>query len=614
METKDLILLLLIPVLAISLIVYTYKSPSIIGAVTAEQEQNNVLGTYSLNPSFKAKIDYSMDDYANIKQTLDKIIEDCKNREDIGQCLRDKSIELNWNCETQKSNNEASAILHDFVDKFNECLKLEGNNIVCRFSFDERKLENSPLYNIELSSEGGKINAKLKLTSEILATTYIGQGNIFYVDNYDTKKRKQADLVNIMIKYVGKRPNIYNAYAESSEDKSKINLIDEQKSFESRNFLFLYKNTDEFGYSQVSFIDSQVQDSFRAPPPANNIVDLPKTKGIKFCAKTGKQVYAYDAADNQVKLRDIVYKFAVTFPSLPPEPVKNVEVFDKPKAEKSVLLKWENSSNQNVVKYRTYYTEIPDILSKTSTDDLRKNTRVSTRDIILDENPSVDFEGTLNIQECAYKNRKCMFSTSEGAKTAIDNGKLYYFKNGNYYVYTIVLPNDNVNYDFAVTALDKNNNEINNINEKQKMLVKTIKSTDDMPPDSSNIIQGIQYESSQKQVAFTILKTPDKNLDLSQLNDLKEYKTYYVKKQALSPQQTGEVMNSISDSRLNQLVLIGNVGLQNNQFQIDISSTSPQSGENYFFIVAAFDNIGNPKEEQFKINELGASPLQTVIP
>ncbi len=608
---------MLIPLLAISLIAYTDKSPAIIGAVTAEQEQNNVIGSYSINPSFKAKIDYNLDDYTIIKQTLDKIIDECKNSEHIGQCLRDKSTGLKWNCEEQKPNDEASAILFDFVDKFNECLNLEGSNLVCRFSFDERKLENSPLYNIELSSEGGKINAKLKLMSEILATAYIAQGGIFYADNYDNKKRKQADIASITIKYVGKKPNIYNAYAESSEDKSKINLIDEQKSFESRNLLFLYKNTDEFGYSQVSFIDSQVQNSFRAPPPANNIIDLPKTKGIKFCAKTGKKVYAYDSSDNQVKLRDIVYKFAVTYPDLPPQPLKNVEAFDKPKADKSILVKWENSSENNVAKYRIYFAESRiNVFDKTATDDLKKNPKVIfVKDVELE--PSVNFEGALAPNECVfdYTSKKCGFSTSNEKNIPIENNKLYFSKSSNSYIYGLVLPSDNTNYDIGITAVGRANNEINNKDESQKIpVVKSIQSVDDLPPDSGKIVSpsSIKYISS-KQVMFTFLGIPSINIDGTVLNDFKEYKVYYSKHPA-SSQQIIELQNSVSDSKLNRLLSGIAYSQEGNNFVIDISSTDTASADLYFFVIVAFDNAGNPKEDKFKVKELGAVPLQLTIP
>ena len=57
MEAKDLILLMIIPVILVSIVIYTDKTPAIIGAVTAEPKpESNRLGVYSINPSFKTKI------------------------------------------------------------------------------------------------------------------------------------------------------------------------------------------------------------------------------------------------------------------------------------------------------------------------------------------------------------------------------------------------------------------------------------------------------------------------------------------------------------------------------------------------------------------------------
>ena len=174
MEAKDLVLLLMIPLLAISLIGYTDKSPVIIGAVTTEQEQSIIFGTYSINPSFKAKIDYNLNEYKTIQETFNGIIEECKDAQDM-QCLRKKAIELNWNCEEK----ESTAILHDFVDKFNECLNLDENGVVCKFSFDDRNIQNS-IFNIRLTSENEKLKAELMEGANILEKSYIDQEDVVY--------------------------------------------------------------------------------------------------------------------------------------------------------------------------------------------------------------------------------------------------------------------------------------------------------------------------------------------------------------------------------------------------------------------------------------------------
>src|SRR3989338_9416151 len=139
MESKDLVLLMLIPIMLIGLVVYTDKSPSITGAQTAEipKWQSNILGTYSIMPSFRAKIDYDMgNEYKTLKEKLNQITDDCKNSDDIGKCLKNYADSYKWNCVELRD--EAVDILYDFIDKFNECLNLEQDGVVCRFSLDER--------------------------------------------------------------------------------------------------------------------------------------------------------------------------------------------------------------------------------------------------------------------------------------------------------------------------------------------------------------------------------------------------------------------------------------------------------------------------------------------
>ena len=161
METKDLVLLLLMPIILISILVYTDKSPVITGLVTAEKKESNIIGSYYINPSFRVKVDYDLKDYENIKKELDAIIKKCDKKQDIEQCLKDNTP-LNWRCPDSKpeSQEEAFKILDDFITKFTECLNLEEDGLVCRFSLDKREINNRP-FNIRLTSDGQTIQADL---------------------------------------------------------------------------------------------------------------------------------------------------------------------------------------------------------------------------------------------------------------------------------------------------------------------------------------------------------------------------------------------------------------------------------------------------------------------
>lgn len=301
METKDLVLLMMIPLILVSLIVYTGKSPSITGAQTVQITQaadNNVLGTYSIMPSFKAKIDYNMqEDYKKIIIQLNKIISDCKTSLNIGECFKAYSTKLNWSCVELRD--EAADILYDFIDKFNECLNLEESNVVCRFFLDERDIINRPIksFDIILTDEVQRTRIELRQDTEVWKA-YVNYGNLAYTSDYNTKDTisNSTNPVKYVVEYQGRKPLTMNAVAI---DKVPVQL--------SKMFLF-YKTGNE-----LKFIEASQEGNFRAGIPANKIIDVPRVNGFRFCAKTGKQVYAYDESDKSVKLRDVVYRFAVKY-------------------------------------------------------------------------------------------------------------------------------------------------------------------------------------------------------------------------------------------------------------------------------------------------------------
>lgn len=591
MEAKDLVLLALIPLMLIGLIVYTDKAPAITGFVAAKQEKSSIFGTYSIAPSFKVNVDYSLEEYENLKKHLKQIAEDCKNKEEIDKCLKGYSNQLGWNCEED----EASAILQDFIDKFNECLNLKENGVVCMFSLEERESSAKSL-EIVFEYEDDKTKVSLKQGDKVLATDYINLNDLVYTDNYETKESKNVDLVKFSIYFSDKKPVIREAIAISENELVKLS-----------NMLLFYKVNDE-----IKFIEANQEGNFRADVPANKIIDLPLSKGVKFCAKSNKYIDDYSS-------KPIVYKFSFVYPDLPPPPIKGIIAFDKPKSEKAVLLKWQKSPAKNVAKYRIYYAESSlNVFEKTPTQDLRKNQNVLLKEINTNQG-TIDLDNEINAKECEfnYENKKCSFAI-DGKSTSIEANKLYYFKSTDSYLYSLVLPKD-ANYDITVTAIGKNSKEINNIAFNQKLpVIKPVKAIDDLPPDSSKLVvvklQQI-YDSASKKVSFIFGDKPTTNIDQTQLNDFKNYKIYYAKYKSLSQQDKSKTFNLLLDKKLNELQFIGNVNYEQSGalFSIDLTQTNPQKDDIYFFVIISSDTLGNPKEEQFKVKELGAVPLQLTI-
>ena len=514
METKDLVLLMLIPIILVSLVVYTDKNPVITGAVTAKQEESNIIGTYSIMPSFKAKIEYNLkEEYAIIKEKLNQIIDDCKNSQGIEQCFKDYSTQLNWNCIELKD--EAVDILYDFVDKFNECLNLEQDGVVCRFSLDEREIINRPIasFDITLTNENLKTKVELKEGSKVLATEYIDLENLFYTDydNRDTLSER-INPVRIIIEYQNKKPIIKDAFA-IDDSTNRIPL--------SKTFLIYKKD------NKLKFVEAPGS-SFEAPIPANKIIDLPRTKGFKFCAKTGKQFYAYDKTDNMVKLRDVVYKFAVTYPkqSVPPKPIENLEVLDALKAENSVILTWDKS-NEPIKSFSIYYST-KDFVG-TKVEDIKKDSGVNKKSV---QNGPIEVKD-IDLQKCDFN------PTGEPCKYSIYNkkleaDKLYYWASKNKYIYLINEARDGVEYNFAVTAVNEEGIELNNDKSiKDKIYVLTLDknykkftSKDDLAPDK---VLSLEVQSTETRKVKLNWNKPQKNIDGSPSVDINGFNIYYKK-------------------------------------------------------------------------------------
>ncbi|MBI3036119.1 hypothetical protein HYY71_07405, partial [Candidatus Woesearchaeota archaeon] len=383
--------------------------------------------------SFKAKFDYNLQEWYNtIRNNLDEIVDDCiKNNPDMEKCLEDKSKSNNWNCVELKD--EATEILYEFIGKFNDCLNLEEDGVVCRFSLDEREIT-SPIksFDIILTNQNLKTRVEVRQGTKS-AEDFINLENLVYTayDNRDTLSER-LNPVNIILEYQGKKPIIKDIFGKD-DSTNRIPL--------SKNFL-LYKKD-----KQVKFVEAPGS-SFEAPVPANKVIDLPRTKGFKFCAKSGKEVYALDGSDNKLQEREIIFKFAVTFPNPPVPPSVNVlAAEDKLKAEKSIVLRWNKVKNDDGTDFKEidYYNVY---CSKNSF--LDKNKQISLENV----KPTMAVKSEKNYDSWIADLSVC-------GKEPIE---------------------ENVDYYFAVTAVSKSRKE------SSVVVQSSAKSIDDLAPGTQDIV------------------------------------------------------------------------------------------------------------------------------
>ena len=514
MERKDLVLLLLIPILLIATLSY-FQNPTITGYATAKDEESNYIGAYYIMPSFRTKIDYNYDDYKDINQKLKTAMQECNKRKDIDVCIRGKTDKFAWSCET---NDEI--VLYDFIDKLKDCKSLKEEKAVCKFALDERKsineAKNERNFEIRFTDwYPPRIKAEFIEDKKVIKTEYVELGGLYITgfNDRDEENPEKLKQITIKINYKDGKPTILEAYA-SSDKSSKIDI--------SRIFL-LYKTKDF-----VKFIDLAEEKSFLAPDPEKKIglpetVELPKVRGLKFCVKSGKYFNLYDADENSVKQKEVVYKFAITFPKSPPKQA-SFEALDAKYAENSIILEWSRSIEPGLKSYIIYYSQ-KDFLN-TKIDDINKDKEIKKLNAQINNPTKID---NIDLSNCNFDpvGEPCKYS---GYNKALEAGKLY-FTSENKFIYLISNVEDNVEYNFAVAAVNdesdtidndkslEGNTNIFNLNKNYKKLA----SVDDLAPDK---VLNLKYKIQSGKVKFTWDK-PLKNLDGSKAVDVKGFSVYY---------------------------------------------------------------------------------------
>lgn len=516
MERKDLILLLIIPILLIGVLIYAGNA-AITGHATARDEESNYIGAYYIMPSFKARIDYSLGDYKDINLKLKTTIEECKKRKDIDVCIRDKTDKLGWSCETSDE-----IVLYDFIDKIKDCRSLKEDKAVCKFSLDETKsineVKNERNFEIKLTDwYPPRIKAELIEDKKVLKTEFVELEGLYIAgfNDRDTDKEKLEKLSQITIKinYKDGKPTVQEAYA-SSDKSPKIDV--------SKIFLF-YKTSDI-----VKFIDLAEEKSFLAPDPDKKIglpelIELPKVRGLKFCVKSGKYFNIYDADENNLKQKEIVYKFAITFPKSPPKQ-SSFEVLDTKNAENSVVLQWPKNTESDIKSYAVYYSQ-KDFLN-TKVEDMAKDKGFKKLNVATDNSIKID---KIDLSSCNFEpvGDPCKYSAYN---KALEPNKLY-FVSDSAFIYLINNVEDNVGYNFAVAAVNDDGDTIDNdkslegntnIFELNKNYKKSA-SVDDLAPDK---ISNLKYKIESGKVKLS-WGNPLKNLDGSKAIDVKGFNVYY---------------------------------------------------------------------------------------
>lgn len=609
MEIKHLFLLMTVPVILIGLVIYAGSVVQITGFAVKESKESNSLGVYSINPSFKTRIDYSLDDYARIKEKLDSIIKCALDGKDIETCLSEvnKDISLTWQLNCDKG---AEKVLYDFAEFMQSCIDSDDNNCLCRKTMEISKddlqgyLPPTNEYSFVLTEDVPYKKINIELPNSEFSYSLDSKGLSGWIPSRYSLGYSLGGLPTFNIFFPNKEPGekFYTFGPTQQIEIYKNQLRNNIKSID-----FVNKEEDALIYPNGDIVkenEKQIN--------ANEIRECRlKPKNIyKFCVtQNNYEVVAFDRLDRQIKERNPVIKFASYVPDLPPAPLKNLEAGDRPKSEKTILLKWDKSDEKDISKFRIYYADSSLKALEKPIGDIKKNPDVPSREIAA---RAIEISAPFNLAECEFdfSGKRCLFPAY------IENDKLYYSSFFNAYVYSLNVPEDKKTYDFSVTAIDKNNNEIDNI--KSKIPVKSIQSIDDLAPSSENLVSFnvvISYDIPTKKARFNFGEKPLKNIDGTSLINFNSYKVYYLKYDSLAQGEKTKEISKILDGKLKNLKFLANVNYEEKgqPFFVDLSATNPAGSNLYLFVIVATDANGNPKEEQYKPKELGTQVLQLAI-
>ena len=384
---KDTLIAAVVPLILIAGILYSGYTNGATGFVAAEPTK--AFGTYYLDPSFKIKFDYEMEsEYEDTIAKAKNAIGQCKAQKKIGECLKQYAKSEGFECDR----NDLEGIFYGILSKYEECLNLKEDEAVCRLSPSREMPQEKFRKNYEILARSliDEVSFELKDSGNDIMEDAVSSPGIYYTD-FDRKETK-ASSVSIKLDYNGE-PKIESITASDGKALSSI---------------ILYKKGNK-----AYFIEKSVENNFLLQKGIKK-ANLPRKNAAKFCIRSGKQASALESMDNEVKNRNIVYRFAVKYPELDvPPPVTNFDAADKLKAEGSAILtwgkaKWEDGSDAiNSDHYNVYCSE----------SEFKSN-----------DNKEIDFENAASIKVFSDINpEQWKVTISKCGSKNIEDGRMHYF-------------------------------------------------------------------------------------------------------------------------------------------------------------------------------------------
>jgi murein DD-endopeptidase MepM/ murein hydrolase activator NlpD len=473
-----------------------------------------ILGTYTIKPKFNVKINFDMRLLDMLKKFSQDTVKICGvEGTDRKKCVTDQVDAFNKNIPVEYINNLNKIELsqscddgpemkevHTFVEEVNDCMLSEDNNCRCEITPSD----------IEMSIESGDDSTKISYDSSgnnghITLQAYFDYGVI----QADSKYWRDEDVKAI-----------------------DVILIKDDKQL-------ILGDSNNVAYSGTCGV-------------AKNIVRL--------CLKTSQYYTVYDETVYE-SIQDKLYTipFVITIRNdKPPTPLTGLKYENMKHSRNSVILKWPKGKENDIVRYNIYFSNQQTYFSGRPTASFKsimsyKSISATPENyaeyISIDlNNPRctlVDSESTDGTSTGTSSTKYCTFTYPAVSKAAdtntntnvdiqLEEEKLYYLSSTKEFIYILSGKNtgngltSGVNKFIAVTAIDIDGNEIDNVKTDEKITMNG--NLISVRPE--NLLEAGLTEitdmrvSSDNRVLTLSWNTVDKNIDGTPLISTSRYKVY----------------------------------------------------------------------------------------
>lgn len=277
-------------------------------SILSPEKKNFVTGAYYIKPSFNINVDYDFDDYLELKE-ISSTIAQCLKDNNIGICLNiAKGIDdkFDWSLGCDKG---AEKILYDFAEFYQECMDSEDTNCLCKKNLElsEEQINDLGLAGnvYELNLKEDALNKKIRLKVKDMDLHYdVGfkdDGGLFpekYILTYTQDGQFGLNMIFIN--------DITTKELGSLGPLKEITIYRNER--DGRKYAdFVKEGSDEIEYP--------VSERNTKKPEGLHECKLKPKSIYKFCVtKKDFKLTAYDIADNKVKERNLVYRFAIALP------------------------------------------------------------------------------------------------------------------------------------------------------------------------------------------------------------------------------------------------------------------------------------------------------------